>query len=244
MRAWTPFIFFSGLVCLASTPTGAASLQVAPTSFELPPGKAADTLTLHNDGAAPVNAQARVYRWSQVDGEEKLEPTTDVVASPPAVTIGPNADQVVRLVRVAKTPISKEESYRVVVDELPDKGNLKPNQITMTFKYSVPIFFLPEAGGKSQLTWTIERKNDKSVIVAKNNGSRRVRVGGLTLKAPGAKDFVLGKGLNGYVLSGSSMRWVLPSTVAVGGNGPVTITARSDEGPINATAQAQDSIRR
>jgi fimbrial chaperone protein len=31
----------------------------------------------------PVNVQIRVFRRSQNDGEERLEPTEDVVASPP-----------------------------------------------------------------------------------------------------------------------------------------------------------------
>jgi fimbrial chaperone protein len=31
--------------------------------------------------------QIRLFRWSQVDGKEKLEPTDEVAASPPAITM-------------------------------------------------------------------------------------------------------------------------------------------------------------
>ncbi|MEQ1696103.1 MAG: molecular chaperone [Hyphomicrobiaceae bacterium] len=219
-------------------------MQASPTLFELAGGKAADTLKLRNEGTAVLNAQVRVFRWSQVNGDDKSEPTADVVASPPALSIAPGGEQIVRIVRVSKRPPTGEENFRVVVDELPDKAKLKPGEISFTFKHSIPMFVMQQTGGKSQVSWAIEKKDGKTFVVAKNNGSRRARIAGLTLKAPGAKDFVLGKGLNGYVLSGSSMRWVLPSTVAIGSNGPVTVTARSDEGPINATAQAQDSVRR
>ncbi len=65
---------------------------------------AASTVTLRNEGAAPINAQIRVYRWSQVDGKENLEPTEDVVASPPAVTLAPQTNYVARVVRVSKRP--------------------------------------------------------------------------------------------------------------------------------------------
>ena len=246
MRAWSPLLVTFGLVCAASTPVCAASLQATPVMFELSAAKAADTLTLHNDGTTPISAQVRVQRWVQGAGEDKTEATTDVVASPPVVSIAPGGDQIVRIVRVSKNPIGKEESFRVTVDELPDKANEKPGVVSFTFKYSIPMFVAPATGsGKSSVTWAIERQDDKTFIVARNEGTRRLRIGGLTLKAPGGKEFVLGKGLNGYVLSGSIKRWVLPNTASsFGSTGEVIVTARSDEGPINATAQAQASARR
>ncbi len=242
MRGWTPLIFITGLICAASTPLGAASLQAAPTTFELPAGKSADTLTLHNNGASKLNAQVRLYRWTQAAGEDKSDPTGDVVASPPMVSIDPGQDQVVRLVRTSKRPVDGEETYRVVVDELPDNANAKNGLINFTFKYSIPMFFVTQVGGKSQLSWALEKQGDKTFIVARNDGTRRARIAGLTLGTQGGKEFVLGKGLNGYVLAGSHMRWALPSSL--GSTGVVSVTARSDEGPINAEAQAQGSARR
>src|SRR6266481_5415488 len=97
-----------------------ASLQVVPVSIEVPAPGATATLKLRNEGPAPINAQIRVFRWSQANGEEKLEPTDDVVASPPMASLAPKADYVVRLVRVTKRPLSEGESYRLLVDELPD----------------------------------------------------------------------------------------------------------------------------
>lgn len=240
----TPYIALIGMVCLASNPSVAASLQAAPTVFEMPAGKAADTLRLRNDGTGVLNAQVRVFRWSQADGVDKIDPTTEIVTSPPMLTLQPGSEQVVRLVRVSKRPIVGEENYRVVVDEIPDKSKQKNGEIALTFKHSIPMFFTTALDGKSRVTWAMETKGDTRFIVAKNDGNRRVRIAGLTLKSPGTKDVVLGKGLNGYVLSGSSMRWVLPKTASVGSTGPVSVTARSDEGPIHASAQAQGSARR
>jgi fimbrial chaperone protein len=191
-----------------------------------------------------LNAQVRVFAWSQNDGVEKLDPTSEIVTSPPMVAIEPGTQQVVRIVRLSKRPIVGEENFRVIVDEIPDTSKLKSGEIALTFKHSIPMFVTTATNPKSQLSWAIETQGEKNFIVANNAGNRRVRIGGLTLKSPGDKDFVVGKGLNGYVLSGSSMRWALPKSVTVGSKGAVTITARSDEGPINATAQALASARR
>lgn len=79
---------------------------------------AAATFTLHNEGTSPLNAQIRVFRWSQVNGEEKLEPTTDVVASPPIAALAPKTDYTIRIVRVSKQPVATGETYRLFVDEI------------------------------------------------------------------------------------------------------------------------------
>jgi fimbrial chaperone protein len=244
MRFWTPFLTISGLVCAASNPLSAASLQAAPTSFEMSAGKAADTLTLSNTGTAPLTAQVRVYRWSQVDGEDKNEPTSEVVASPPMVTVAPGSDQIVRIVRVAKRPLGTEETYRIVADELPSRDAAKPVAVTFNFQYSIPLFLIPEQGGKGKIGWLVEKRGNATFLTASNMGTKRVRVGGLTVKTAAGKEFVVGKGLNGYVLAGSSKRWSIPSTLVLGSQGPLSISARSDEGPINAQAQAQAGASR
>jgi fimbrial chaperone protein len=244
MRLWTPLLTISGLVCAASAPLSAASLQVVPTTFELPASKAAETLTLSNSGTTVLNAQVRAFRWTQEQGEDKTEPTSDLVATPPMVSIPPGGEQIVRLVRVSKRPVSGEESYRIVADELPNKDQQKAGQINFNFKYMIPMFFVSEPGGHSKVTWSIERQGNATFLAASNAGNRRVRIGGLTLKSSSGKEFVLGKGLNGYVLAGSSVRWPVPSTLVLGNSGPLSITARSDEGPINAQALAQASAKR
>ena len=78
----------------------AAQLRVEPVLLEMTSPSAAGTLKLRNDEDSEVTIQTRVLRWSQTGGKETLEPTTDVVASPPAVKLAPGADYVVRVVRV------------------------------------------------------------------------------------------------------------------------------------------------
>ncbi|MHC2468560.1 fimbrial biogenesis chaperone [Bradyrhizobium embrapense] len=112
--------FAASLACMEVA--HAAALRVEPVLLELNAPAAAASLTLRNDEDADVEVQTRVLRWSQSDGKESLEPTTDVVASPPAVRMTPHSDYVVRVVRVSKQPVNGEESYRVIVDQLPRAG--------------------------------------------------------------------------------------------------------------------------
>ncbi len=121
---------FAGVVLLATQiPSRAATLQIEPVLIDVAAPGAASTVSLRNESGAPIDVQIRVFRWSQADGKENLEPTEDVVASPPAVTLAPNASYVARVVRVTKRPISGEESYRVLIDQLPARRQKRTNSV-------------------------------------------------------------------------------------------------------------------
>lgn len=220
-----------------STAASAASLQVAPTTVEVPSGSNATTMNLKNSGIAPLKAQIRVFRWTYVNGVEKLEQAKDVVASPPIATIKPNMDYTVRLVRLSKQPRQIEETYRVMIDEIVDPSQRRAGTITMAFRYSVPVFFLPPAAPKGDLIWSLEKREGKVFVSATNTGGRRIRVADLTASGPQGKPVTVAKGLAGYVLARSSKSWVAPNTLNAGASS-LQISAQGDSGPINAQAKS------
>ena len=119
-------IAFAAALLWLGEASEAASLRVAPTTISLVAPDAASVLSLRNDDKRPINVQIRVFRWTQVDGVDRLEPARDVVASPPAARLAGGAATTVRIVRVSKAPVSGEESYRLLVDELPDPSRVRP----------------------------------------------------------------------------------------------------------------------
>jgi fimbrial chaperone protein len=231
-------------VALSVTPAietvSAASLQVSPVSLEVPAPGAATTITLNNPGATPLKAQMRVYRWSLVDGKEHLEPATEVVASPPMASLQPKTDYVVRVVRTAKTAITGEETYRLVIDEIPERSNTPGVAVAMAFRYSVPVFFTSTIAGAPNLTWATHVVNGKRFVTATNNGGRRVRLADLSITDGAGKPVFAAKGLAGYVLARSRMSWVAPGALQNAAQ-PLLITAQGDVGPINAQALPEQS---
>ena len=216
----------------------AAQLRVEPVLLELNAPAAASVLTLRNEEDISVVVQTRVLRWSQVNGNESLEPTTDVVVSPPIVTLAPGADYVVRVVRVSKRPISGEESYRVIVDQLPNMGRQQTRAINLLIRHSIPLFFRNPQLSASSVSWSLGYEGDKPVIVASNSGDERLRVASLRLRDASGTIVSFGNGLVGYVLGRSSMKWLVPSLPrGFGANGSVLVTAETDKGAIKATAQ-------
>ncbi|MCC3246196.1 molecular chaperone [Methylocystis sp. WRRC1] len=213
----------------------AASLRAAPARLDLIAPDSAATLSLRNEDSRPLNVQIRVFRWSQEGGEEILEPTGDVVASPPLTTLPPGADYLVRVVRVTKSPVEGEESYRLLVDELPDDSRRVPGAVTVVVRYSIPIFITSRDAEPPQVVWTAEPSKAGIELSAKNNGSRHLRVSDLKL-SDGGKTVAVRNGLVGYVLPGAVMRWSIPRMK--GGavsRRPLTLSAKGDSGAINAT---------
>jgi fimbrial chaperone protein len=212
----------------------AAALQVAPVSLQFPPGGKAAQMTLQNLGDTPINAQIRVFRWSQADGKEQLTPSTDVVASPPAASLAPGQNYIVRVVRVSGKPVEGEETYRLLVDELPQLSDDGRSKVNFIVRYSIPIFF-PQADTSPQLTWRAVMANDGLRMTVRNDGTRHIRLSGLKVEDPSGVTTSFGQGLVGYVLAHSTMHWTVPAKGIAPGSA-LKISAQGDNGTIGAMA--------
>ena len=145
-----------------------------------------------------------------MNGEEKLEPTEDVVASPPMITVKPQTDYTARLVRVTKRPLGRGETYRLLIDELPDPAARRNGAVALVLRYSIPVFYYPRDAVEAALKWSIEQRSGRVYVLAANDGDRHVRLSALRLRGRSGASVSFGDGLTGYVLGRSTMRWVAP----------------------------------
>ena len=116
-----------------------------------------------------------------------MTPTDALAASPPLLQIGANAGQLIRLVRTAVDAPAAEESYRVLIDELPAPGTPVENGITIRLRYSVPVFVEPPGMPAPPRAWRVERDAQGLRLAVDNRGGRRAqlpRSGWSTRKAP------------------------------------------------------------
>ena len=217
----------------------AGTLRVEPVLVEVFAPGAASMLTLRNDSGTDMTAQIRVFRWSQANGTDTLAPTSEVAASPPIVKLAPGTDYVARIVRVARKPVTSEESYRILVDQLPQPGAHAQQQIDLVVRQSIPVFFRPSQGGQPAVAWSLAYDHGQLVVIATNSGGRRLRVSSLTLRDGSGRKVSFGNGLVGYVLSHSSMRWIAPASARrFGSRGSIEISGQGDTGPIDAVVKA------
>ncbi|WP_081417959.1 fimbrial biogenesis chaperone [Stenotrophomonas panacihumi] len=192
--------------------TSAASLQLAPTSITLHAGQQADGLWLTNSGSAPMQVQARVYRWTQREGRDELQPTDDLLVSPPMRGLAAGEKQLLRVVRAVPPPAGSEVGYRVIVDELPSFDPAKTGT-QFVLRYSVPIFLTPNDGRDKPPAPRLQARlsanaQGEAVLEVSNSGEGHAQIADLALAGSGAPQ-ALQDGLLGYVLPGQTMRWPL-----------------------------------
>ncbi len=208
----------------------AASIHVRPTGIELQAPAAASVLTLTNKGREMITAQIRVFRWKQVGGRDVLEPTRDVVASPPILRMRPGRENVIRVVRVTKRPVKGEESYRLIIDQIPDKKR-KGVGVVFAMRYSIPVFFHDRGATPPRITWKAARKGRTLVLTASNAGTRHERIAKLKVVNGRGKSFVISRGLAGYVLGNSTRVWKVRTRVPM--TGVITIKGQGINGPFS-----------
>jgi fimbrial chaperone protein len=205
----TPLVVALLLAALWPVSGEASALRVAPISVNLLWPTSAATIKVRNEGEQPIDVQVRAFRWTQSDAREALLPTRDVVVSPPITRLMPGVEQVVRIVRVIKTPVLTEESYRLLVDELPSPERRSNGNVSVLLRYSVPVFVTNPEASPASMSWRLERRPGGLVLAGDNQGEQRMRIANLHISTPDGRIVPLRTGLLGYVLAQSTMRFVL-----------------------------------
>jgi len=252
------------LVILAALDSSAraASLGVSPTLINMHATQMASGVRVRNmDTARAVNVQARIFRWHQDVGQETYAPTDAVVVSPPILRIEPGEESLIRVVRTSGQTVRGEDSYRLLLDELPDPDQAQAGAVTLQIRQSIPVFVSPARATPAQVQWQVERfteqinratvgNSDSKPVIrtgyllkATNTGDKRLRLAEVALHDANGVLLAQKRGLVGYVLGQSSVVWFIPD-VAEDANphgnvsspgGFITLSAQSETEPIHAS---------
>ena len=209
-----------------STGVQAASLTVSPIRLDVVHPGNNTRVVLRNDGPRPITAQVRVFKWSAMNGQDHFSETRDIVVSPPIASLPPGTDFNVRILRAGGGPVQGEESYRVVIDEIPEANRVRTIGITIAIRYAVPLFILSPDATKPQVSWSVRMVGGRRVLAASNAGDVHLRLANVSVG-----NVKLAKGLLGYVLGKSTRYFVLPRNANPSG----AVTADTDQGRLNAT---------
>lgn len=147
IRLLATFLFAVLLLAAATAP--ATTLSVAPTRLELAPDRPAAAVTVTNDGKAPVLVQVETFAWRASPATADLEPTRELLAVPPLLRLAPGEKQLVRVARRSNTPLQVEETYRLLVSEVPEGG--ERGGVRLALRLSLPVFVTPPGARRTAL---------------------------------------------------------------------------------------------
>lgn len=229
------------LCALMPAVVGAASLQVSPTTLELHARQTAEALWLSNSGTEPVQVQVRVYRWSQINGKDDLQPTHEMVVSPPMQQLAAGQRQLLRVVRSnGEAPVT-QQTYRIIVDEIPTYDPERSG-MQLVLRYSIPVFLLPDGSPPQpqlQARLLTDPQGDAALEIS-NRGDGHAQIADLAYGAPG-HPLIVRPGLVGYVLPGQTMRWPLehPPSQFKDGGFSARINGEPEQTPLSTAPTAR-----
>jgi fimbrial chaperone protein len=234
MKTWQALTALCAALCWGSA-HAASSVLIWPMDPVIASDQRAAALWLENRDTRPATLQIRVLGWSQANGEDVYDERQERVAgSPPMVVVPPGKRQLIRLTRLAQTPSSTEEAYRVLIDEvpLPEDQTARPESslgVRLVMHYSIPLFaYGPGSAGRPALGWHIDHDGDKRWLVLTNGGAMHARLTGIRIGS-GSGQADIEQGLLGYVLPGSHMRWLLPKELSIEERSSLTATVNGNK---------------
>jgi fimbrial chaperone protein len=188
----------------------AGTFSVSPLRVDLSSVLQTGALTIRNQQDAEVAVEAQVMLWEQVDGQDRLTPTRDVLVSPVVFTLGPNGSQLVRVALQRPADTQRELSYRLILTEVPPQATPEFSGLSVALRLSLPIFVAPTTHAEPKLEWTATRVGaDRLEITVHNTGGAHARVLSLTAEPVGHPDAAIAERAAPYVLPGQAWTWNL-----------------------------------
>jgi fimbrial chaperone protein len=180
--------------------------QVDPTRIDLASAAPSGALTITNHGTTPLRLQAAAFRWTDdADGAMQLTPAPELVVRPALFEVQPGKARTLR-VGTAQSPGTVEQSYRVFVEELPDRSATQTAGIHVLTRIGVPVFLAPRQP-RAALEVRVVTEAGKTFVTVKNPGTIHVKLATVKLRADGGAWERSAAGW--YVLPGDHRRFAI-----------------------------------
>ena len=228
----------------ATGPLLAATFNVSPIRVGLSAQRPIVPLSVRNEGDEPMVVQVQAVRWSQKNGEDVYESTTDILATPPIITVPPRGTQIVRVGLRRGVDPERELSYRVYLAEVPAPPAADANRVHVALRIGLPVFVTGPTAPKPALAWKVVPGEDGTATLrVKNEGNAHAQVANVRLLSSADRQPLARYPSPAYLLPGSAQAWRLqlePGKLL--GSDPVRLQAFMDAGDVDVelTPQAAD----
>jgi fimbrial chaperone protein len=218
----------------------AGSFGLSPLRLDLSSQAATASVNVRNNDSSPALVQAEAVVWSQVDGEDRLEPTTDLIVSPTVFTLPAEGSQLVRVALRGAAGANRELSYRLILQEVPAEASPDFKGLRVALRLSVPIFVAPNSGkAEPNLEFSATRNAEGALVLrADNKGNGHGRVLSFTLTPTNGQGPVLQDSVASYVLPGQYRTWTIKNNESTRDDS----TAQADRYRLKATTERGEVV--
>jgi len=147
-------------------------------------------ISIKSDGESGIAFEARGFRWQQLDSKDTLVADSRFITAPPVFDLAPGGNQILRVGLRSASTSPVEESYRVIVSELPDE---RPEAagVRVLMRMSLPVFITPKgAVAMPVISANIDTQGAIEMTIH-NRGTANLRLTHFSVYAQGSADQLL-----------------------------------------------------
>jgi fimbrial chaperone protein len=216
------------LGCLLAS--AALSVTISPVKVVLSAASPVVTITVTNDADLPMIFQSQVLAWTQMNGEDHLEESTDLLVAPAIARIEPHGTQIFRVMQRYPTLAVAERAYRLVLDDISateSQGEI--SGVNFVFSHRLPVFVAGtgEIGPKPQLV-KCPNSPEPGCVRMENTGDQYVKVHSLTVSG---RNWQQALWADNRILAGAWQQWTFATPPASAGR--LRITAETSAGRVS-----------
>jgi fimbrial chaperone protein len=221
----------------------AGSFTVNPVRITLSATQAVAAITVKNDAADPTVIQLDTSSWTQHEGQDALVATSDVLATPPIITVPPGASRIIRVgLRRAPDP-QHELTYRLFLREVPPPEPIA-QALRVALSLSIPVFVVPAHVAGPQVQWHATRTHDGQIrLRARNTGQSHIQLGQLEIALADGGPPIATRKMADYLLPDNGREWTLSPSLAPGVGKVLNISSQADTGEVKARVTLEDEPR-
>jgi fimbrial chaperone protein len=210
----------------------AGSFNVSPVRVELSAQNRTQALTVRNEGEEPSVVQAQVFAWSQEAGQDILQPTSELLVSPPVFTVQPGQSQLLRIALRGAPDPARQLSYRAVLQEVPAQARPGGPALAVALKISLPVFVEPPVDTGPKLDWQARvATNGLIELNARNLGNGHIQVADFHLSDAAGGELASQQQVS-YILPGQTRTWTLTPAADLASVSRLKLAGRSDAGDL------------
>jgi fimbrial chaperone protein len=216
---------------------------VNPVRVTLSATQAVAAITVKNVGTEPTVVQLETSSWNQHDGRDALVATTEVLATPPILTVPPGASRIIRVGLRRPADPQRELTYRLFLREVPPPEPISQG-LRVALLLSLPIFVIPPRMPGPQIQWHAIRLQDGNIqIQARNTGQSHVQLGELQITGAGGSPVLAMRSLSEYLLPDNAREWTVTAKSVPAAGTPLVISSHADIGKLTANVTLEDGPR-
>jgi fimbrial chaperone protein len=196
--------------------SSAGEWRISPTRLDLDRENKNGELTVRNEGDEKVNLQIKAVEWTQdQEGKDRYNDTAELLFFPKMLNLVKNDDKIIRT-GVPSVPVSREKTFRLMVQEIPSPRKTATPTVAIALKFSVPIFVKPLREDLKGEVDKIELSQGTLSVLVKNSGNSHFRIATIGVSGKSTTgEPTFSRTVDGwYLLSGASRSYTIPLPAA------------------------------